>query len=565
MAVTSAKLFFTRIGGKDFPATYNWFDKFGFNSVYNPDTGSYTDYGDPIYSYSLIDVMNNFDEPVTFTTKDIMDGNKTVSDLTIMESKNNSDVKNLVISSSFWKRVLNLLEFVYENQAEWQMPPQGNPSDGVPYTCRGDEILRTSKEGDIYYDTAKIYLKGTLKPSVSSDNAFKDRILSCTFTVTRTLLSQSEKDEDGDTVAENILMSAYFSPNSFIETGTTANFAVYSYEDLDGMTDTEIDDSVLDDYDNNNVATTEFDLAIIRKLTSILSKGKYKRYIRYCPPGGTDGATFFINHGDYKSELGPQLIVNGEIVITPENMGQYGYNKPFYIFTTLTEKQPISEETLSRYVREYVTNELYPGDSNVVERNLRFPNLFTDAVISVYPIFENVSANGNPKFPIDGTTFTNFIQKIALNNNNNQLYEIYYVGRAVSGAGSTLLTKYPLLCIENDINATAHAPISMRFPTYRPIRSSTDENSDMSDNTIIFHDLSVLALSVLTNILTISDVVNDENYKKIVINGKEYDLVSSSTSFTEILAGYDDVTGQRVNRHVRFTFNNVIYKFVEVL
>ena len=218
MALSSLKLFFARMGGRDIPLAYNWFDKFGFNSTYNPETGKFEYDNGPIFNHSLMDVMNNFDDPINFNTVDILGLYKTVSDLTIVETADNTDAKSIIITSTFWTKVLTLLELIYENQAEWRGYPVGTSTDGTPYTCRGDEILRTDPQFSEY---ANIYIKGSLQNVLSSTSDLNTRILSCSFKVTREPLTSTEKQEDAGTVADRVSIEAYFNPDTYITNAGT--------------------------------------------------------------------------------------------------------------------------------------------------------------------------------------------------------------------------------------------------------------------------------------------------------------------------------------------------------
>ena len=563
MALSQMKMFFARLGGRDIPLAYNWYDKFGFNSTYDPDSKEYTEYGDPVYKHSLMDVMNNFDKPITFNTTDKLGTLKSVSDVSIVETKNNEDAKNIIISSTFWTKVLKLLETIYENQSEWRNVPVGTSTDNVPFSCRGDEILRTDS---LFAVVLSVYTGSSLVVNISSATTLNTRILSCELKVTNLKLSTDERNQDADTIANTISLNVYFNPDTYIIQGANRNYAVYSYEDLSNPSDDKIDDSQMNIYTNGeNIAKTEFQAGIIDKITEILKTGKYKRVIRFCPTGGTSGTTFYINKGKYGKKDGRSVLFTDETEteeITEENRGDYGYNKPFYIFTSLDESQPLDDTTLVGYVKNYVDTVLYPdtitNTEQLVERNLRFPNMFVDTVVSIYPIITNFEPNSSSKLksPIDGRTLFDFLKKCDINDNQ---YEIFYVGKAVYSGGITSLTEIPLIATEHDTSSTSDHPITSRFPTFRPITSATaEDNSDMDSDTIILHDLFVFALSVLLGISSIDDA-----QEKITINGTEYDFITGLTHFVEIQAGLSQNTAANINHSVEFTFKNIKYKFIE--
>lgn len=560
MALSSLKIFFARMGGRDIPLAYNWFEKFGFNSTYDPNTGKFVYDNGPIYKHSLMDVLNNFDDPINFNTTDILGLYKTISDLSIVETSDNPDAKSIIITTTFWKKVLTLLELIYENQAEWRGYPVGQSTDGTPFTCRGDELLRTDPQ---YSEYANIYIKGSMVNVLSSTSDLNTRILACNFKVTREPLTASEKAEDAGTVADRVTIDAYFNPDTYITSGALTNYAVYSYEDLSG--DTEIDDSNASYFDEMSQKNyTEFDAAIVKKLAEILKTGKYKRYIRFCPAGGVDGTTFYINKGIYGVKDGSSVLFTDNTqteIITSENMRDYGYNKPFYIFTSLDESQELDTSTITGYIKNYISEKMYPGveSAAVVERALRFPNLFQDTVVSIYPVLTNFEPNSASKlkFPINGKTLKKYLDAALITDDQ---YELFYVGRSTYGASSKEYSEIPLIATEHSLTSTSDNPISSRFPTLRPICSSNDDNSDIDSKTIIFHDLCVLALSVLLGNKEISEI---EVGSTITIGGVEYDFVTNLTNFTEIEAGYSEVDGTIIKHSVQFTYNNIKYKFID--
>jgi hypothetical protein len=139
-------------------------------------------------------------------------------------------------------------------------------------------------------------------------------------------------------------------------------------------------------------------------------------------------------------------------------------------------------------------------------------------------------------------------------------YEIFYVGRSSYGAGNKEFAEIPLIATEHASTSTSALPITSRFPTFRPINSSNDDNSDIDARTIVFHDLCILALSILMGLKEVSEI---EVGTSITVNGIEYDLVTGLTNFTEIEAGYSEVDGISIKHTVQFTYNNIKYKFID--
>ena len=564
MALSQMKIFFARLGGRDIPLAYNWYSNFGFNSTYDETSREYTDYGDPIYKHSLMDVLNNFDKPITFNTVDKLGTLKSVSDLSIVETDGNEDAKNIIISSAFWTKVLKLFEYIYENQSEWKNVPEGTSTNQVPFSCRGDEILRSNNS--VFADAASVYKEGTLVVNTSSSELLNTRILSCELKITNANLTEDERNQDRNTIANTISVTLYFNPDTYIIQGATRNYAVYSYEDLSDPKDEKIDDVLLNVYSSeNSIAKTEFQANIIDKIHEIEKNGKFKRVIRFCPTGGTAGTTFYIDKGKYGVRDGASVLFtdNSETdIITQENCSEYGYNKPFYIFTSLDESQPLDDTTIIGYIKNYIDTKMYPdaitNPAQMVERNLRFPNLFVETTVSVYPIIGNYEPNSSAKLksPLDGKTLAAFLDAADINDGQ---YEIFYLGKAVYSGGSSQYTEIPLIATEHDTSSTSDHPITSRFPSFRPINSANEDNSDMNSDTIILHDLCVLALSALMSPTPV------ELKETITINGVEYDFVTGLTDFKEIDYGYSQVDGHFVNHSVQFTFKNIRYKFIDVV
>lgn len=568
MSVGQVKMFFARLGGRDIPLAYNWYDKFGFNSTYDSENKQYINYsGDPIYKHSLMDVLNNFENPISFTTSDKLGTLKSVSDISIVETKGNEEVKNIIITSVFWQKALKLFEYIYENQAEWKNVAESiQPSGEADYSCRGDEILRKNDSG-IFDDVLSIYIPGTLVPKTVTSDILNNRILSYTIKLTNSKLTEEERNQDNGTISSNISLTVYLNPDTYISQGAEKNYAVYSYEDLSTPKDDKIDDSVLNIYDENGgAAKTEFQANIVDKITQILKTGKYKRVIRFCPTGGTTGSTFYIDKGKYGTKDGYSVLFTDETeteVINDDNMRDYGYNKPFYIFTSLDETEPISDSVLIGYIKNYIDSVMFPNagtdTAQMVERNLRFPNLFVETIVSMYPIISNFEpgSNNNLRSPLDGKMLKAYLSKAGITDDQ---YEILYLGKAVYSGGSSQFTEIPIIASEHDTSSTSDHPITSRFPKFRPITSAVaEDNSDMDADTIILHDLCVLALSVLVGITEIEDISN-----KITINGVEYDFVSSLTDFKEIEGGYSQTEGGYINHSVQFNFKNIKYKIIDV-
>jgi len=558
--ISTLKMFFTRLGGKDIPASFNWFDNFGFDSTLDGDR--YINYTDPVFKHSLINVMNAFQKPRMFTVTNQMNNGRAASDIAIIETSDNDDANELKPTTTFWKRVFKLIEFIYENQTVYMGPAVSKPEDGSSaYTCYGDELLRSN-------DMAYTEFKGIYKPaSLKCHNmSGSSRVYAIELVVTNTGLTVEERAEDDNISSNGVTMTIYFDPDEFILSGGKTIYKVYSYEDLTG--DMDIDDTVTDKtIVGTGKTTTEFDAMIVNKITEITKNGKYKRYIRYCPNGGSNGLTFFIDKGYINPNttiptLNTEQNGLGE-EINETNRAEYGYNKVFYIFTSLDESQSIDDEIIRDLIKEYIENTVIVGDEpgKISERLLRFPNLFSNIFVNIYPMYKNTindDKNSNNVFGISNASLKSILNDAG----NPNEYEIFYVGSSIHTGGDYRYSNIPLLAVEQDASGNSYRPVSSRFNDYRPIYSSTDSYyNTMNRDTIVFHELCILALSILYGFNNISEMNIGTN---ITIRGEDVTLIDETTNLQEIKPGYDQSTGEYRKHSIMFTFKGITYKFIDV-
>ncbi|MBR1818107.1 MAG: hypothetical protein IJ772_04585 [Bacilli bacterium] len=558
-SLSNLKLFFARVGGKDLPISANWNNPFGYN--YTEDADGKLTAGEPIYKHSMNDVLANFETPVSVVHPNMMEDEKTVSDYLVAESSDNANAQMINFNSEFWNTVTLLLELININEAEWRNSPEGSAVSGAAYSCRGDEILRTN---DLYtkgkYNAiSNIYVPGSLNVTISSASTLSNRILRAEFSVTHATASDDTANE-----ASTIRIDCFYSPDLYISVGATKNYAVYTYEDLDDSYN-EIDDS--DANKNYTVAdgskTTEFDAAITYKLHSLLNSGKYKSYRRYSE-SGTEGRTFARIGGTLEDE-----VVNGVLTGKKILVGATETTQVFYIFTSLTKDEAISDETLLQYIREYI-NSKYPSDADKVERNLRYPNLFSDTVIEIYPAINNKVKDGSGyKNPIDGKTLTEFFNGIGkvltYGTAGFEPWEMFYVG-AMNGLWSQGM-RIPLVAFESIESTVENNPITSRYPKYRPIDNIAD-HPDLSayTETIRFHQLCGAALSFLFGGHNGDSAYFIAHYKDtLTIDGIEgaEPLITDDLNWDYDIARTDENTNTKTPAYVRFTFKSVTYKFID--
>ena len=558
--LSNVKLFFVRTGGKDLPVSSNWNSPFGYNYTENKD--GVTEAGEAIFKHSITDVLNNFDKPITVLHKNEMNDEKTVQDLMILESGDNINVQMININSEFWNKVVLLLELININEASWKESPVGTVSNEAQYSCRGDELLRTEDlyTKGTYSDIASIYVKGSLVVSTSSATALKDRILRAEFSVTHPASTDDTANE-----ASTIRIDCYFNPDSYIKTGVSKNYKVYSYQDLSYLAGkgglNEVDDS--DENKNytikTNTKTTEFDAGIMYPIHQILKKGKYKSYRRFSE--GTNEGT-----GRTDSYIGGHLedVLNDEGVLIGKKLSDDAQRvtQVFYIFSSLDEDEVITNETLLSYIREYV-NEKYPTDDDKVERNLRYPNLFSDTVIEIYPVITNKTTSGSGnKNPIDGRTLTQFFNGIGkviqYGTAGFTPWELFYVGSPASFNNSF---RQPLVAFESTESTYENCPITVRFPNYRPFDSVDSELAPYTE-TIRFHNLCIMALLDLFGEMNGETIVAMFGDKTITGEADGDPVYTTDLNWMHQLATVDEETGYRTPEYVQFTYKSVTYKFI---
>lgn len=557
--LSNVKLFFARVGGKDLPISANWNNPFGYNYAPDPETGVMTA-GTAIYKHSMNDVLANFEAPVSVVHPNEMEDVKTVSDYIIAETSDNSNAQMINFNSEFWNTVVLLLELINTNEAEWRNSPEGSAVSGAAYSCRGDEILRTADlyTRGIYNKISEIYVPGSLTVSVSSAATLANRILRVEFSVTH----QNSSDDTANE-ASTIRIDCFYSPDLYISIGAKKNYAVYTYEDLD-RTFNEIDDS---DANKNYITedglrTTEFDAAIVNKLHLLGKNGRYKSYRRFSE-SGSEGRTFARIGGTLEDE-----IVNGVLTGRKILTGATETTQVFYIFTSLDWDEMISDETLLQYIREYINNK-YPTDADKVERNLRYPNLFSDTTIEIYPVINNKLKDGSGyKNPVDGKTLTEFFNGIGkvmpYGTAGFEPWEMFYVG-AMNGLWARGM-RIPLIAFESIESTVENNPITSRFPKYRPI----DNISDHADiqaftETVRFHQLCAMALTALFGGYTGDSAEFLAIYGEQTIDGTQNSdpVYTSDLNWAMDVARTDENTNTRIPAYVQFTYKSVTYKFID--
>lgn len=557
-SLSNVKLFFVRTGGKDLPISSNWSEPFGYNYTENRD--GQLEAGEAIFKHSITDVLNNFDKPITMVHKNELNDEKTIQDFLIFESSDNLNTQMININSEFWNKVVLLLELININEATWREVPSSSVIGEAPYSCRGDELLRTEElyNSGTYGAVSDIYVKGSLNVSISSATALKDRILRAEFSVNHPASTDDTANE-----ASTIRIDCYFNPDTFINIGASKNYTVYTYEDLsylagrDGLG--EIDDSDANKLYTkpNGTRSTEFDAGIVNPIHEILKKGKYKSYRRYSDGtvDGTGRTDCFIGGRVEDVEDNDGYVIGKRLSSDAERITQV-----FYIFTSLDEDEIITNETMLTYIREYI-NAKYPTDEDKIERNLRYPNMFSDTVVEIYPVITNKN-NNIAKNPIDGRTLSQFFNGIGKVMTSGTVgfapWEMFYVGSPATFANSY---RQPLIAFENTDSSFENCPISSRFPNYRPF-DFIDESISSYTEMIRFHNLCIMALTDLFGEMSGETIVALFGDKTITGEVGADPVYTADLNWTHQMATVDENTGSRNPEYVQFTYKSVTYKFI---
>ena len=559
--LSSVKLFFVRTGGKDLPVTSNWNEPFGYNYTENRD--GQLEAGEAIFKHSINDVMNNFDAPITMVHKNEMSDERSVQDFMIFESADNVNVQMININSEFWNKVILLLELININESSWKEAPSTSISGEAAYSCRGDELLRTEDlyTKGTYSGVSDIYVKGSLNVKVSSATNLKDRILRAEFSVTHPASTDDTANE-----ATTIRIDCYYNPDTYISIGVAKNYAVYTYEDLSylagkgGLNTVDDSDTKKEYTKSSGEKTTEFDAAITAPIHELLKKGKYKSYRRYSD-GTSDGT------GRTDCYIGGVLedIKNDDEVIIGKKLSNDAQRitQVFYIFSSLDADEVITTETQLAYIREYI-NSKYPTDDDKIERNLRYPNLFSDTVVEIYPVISNKTNSGN-KNPIDGKTLTQFFNGIGkvlpYGSAGFTPWEMFYVGSPASFNNSF---RQPLVAFESTESSFENYPIASRFPNYRPFDTIEDDLAPYTE-TIRFHNLCIMALLDLFGEMSGQTIVTMFGDKTITGETDGDPIYTSDLNWMHQLSTIDENTGVRTPEYVQFTYKSVTYKFINPL
>jgi len=457
--------FYYEQGSIDFPNNHSLIEPFGYNS------GNYN----PIFKYSINDIITNFIKPATLTSSSILGTTNRMRTI-YAESNGNAFIEeNKNILTNDWLGLFKILEYLYNNQSTARDTPSAiyNPTTGQGYFSKADEDL--SSQNNIYYTPQ--YVKNSLMLIPSNKLG---RLSYVTFRVT---INGTYHD-----------IKIYFDADDFVESSDTTKHAVYRYEDIDN--------------DPLRISDSEFNSQIVQKLFLILKKGGYRQYDRVV-------VDKWIN----------EIINNtptGNVVQTTET---------FYVFTSIPESSSaFNQQTKISYIKEYLRNRY---DDTYLRFTYR--TLFVNDFVEIIPIYNNIINTTTESalliHPISLYTLRATMNLFGKNFNpdpssaNYNLYrptEIFYVGGGVDATPQNPPFIYPLIAVESSADSGVSRPISQRFPKFRPMYGI--ENSDQIDQSSAqFHQYIILALSILNGYILKRSINSD------ILNAIQLEIIQKST------------------------------------
>lgn len=447
--------FFISLGSKDYPASYPMTSLFGFD----------TDSKIPVYKYSLKQVIEGFQTPITLTRTGV--NNSNYNSFLVGEGQNNPALSGNDLYSDEWKNLFKALEWVEANQATilsiTSSPEPDVYSNFVDYVFRNltlDEQYNTNLVNHVPTYVAKsFYYQESSKRNRISFIEFKCKI-------------------------NNVpkMFKIYFDADDFMSTYAGAQFFVYYYKDLD---------------DDDQISQEEFDKQIINKINSGIMKEIYSTmrqyYTPYCKP-------------IYDKTTG--LIMGHEPAV----------NRTFYVYSNLP-----ADEFTETIMIDQIRQELIKDNGNTEDDlSNQYPNLFTDQEVLIFPIHDNTQINrteGNAPqvvHPVSYAKIQEVMKSMGLpiitNADNYRNTEIFYVG--VDNMEKNTLNKfiYPMLAADYSVDKTK-MPISSRFISYSPRNFATFDGTGTDDDKFQFILMNILGYfekhfdkaSLLNNISSIKD------------------------------------------------------------
>lgn len=471
-SITSVKCFYVPIGSADFPDSYEWSKPYGFDELEEGEMSG------PVYKYSLLDTMKNFISPIQLIRNNPVDNN--INSLLVCETDGNEEIKKEDINSPDWDALFKIIHYIYVNQSTWNQPPE---SESDKYNSLGDQKLSTDPELGV----SDNYLTNSI--GYTTDAEAGGRFYRVKF-----------RCKIG--TVQGVNFTVFFSPDYYIRNGTTANFGVYTYEDLEEP--------------ENEITEDEFDKQINEKYHNLLKDGKFKSYKKFKTRKRV-GKTYEESGG---STEGTELI-----------------EQVFYVFSSLADAKDITDSDMKNAVRKYLIDKY--GEDNMGKLIWMYPDLFTTSEVLIVPVYDNKLVQSGStleqvKHPFDGVKLLEVI-----NRNNKQVdpsqpggsyYEIFYVGYMSNNDRYDY--RYPLIAFEDNTNSSVQYPISSRFPEYVPIYGQESGQESESQR---FHQYLILALNIITGIIDIDDIPPEDK-------GLEWEYTTSQGS---------------VESKVSFTYRNV--------
>jgi hypothetical protein len=499
MAIQSVFGFFYRIGSTDYPINYDPNLPFGFY----PEEE--TSVENAVFRYSVNDVEKALVACRTLVRRSFYDhtvtgeleiGANKSSDIMIVDSTGGySDIITEDISTEDWEAAFKAVEFLYNNQSKVFSPPSNSE-----YNCWGDELLYSNyKPGTLEENLFRNnkYVKNSLGYTLSSNSSgMYGRLETVTFSI---YFSSS---------ARNVLFRFYFDADAFVERSDNISYKVYRYEDLE-----EPGNIISPDEMRDQVAWAFF---------NILHEGKYNEKREYFVDKRISDQDDFVR-------------------------------EQFFVFSSL--RKTIEDNIARLVVKQYLVDRY---NNDMVFLRYTYPSLFDENEIHLIPIYDNFSTILNTQdresndlnllYPLNinrlNTELLAFGFNISPSHYDYKPVEIFHVGPGsdwVPSTGSSFRYLFPIIAIELDSESGISAPITARFPTYKPIYGS-EEGGKAAE----FHSILIALFEYL---LGISPTL-DTNFKK------EYNIIIYTAGVSS--GGSSNPTG--INRErVSFTFNGDLW------
>lgn len=432
---------------------------------------------DPIFKYTVNQVEKSFTKVKEFSFPSELYVDERINMILLESDGDYNKVIEAAASSyesQFYKKLTYIIDSIRNHAIEIRSPAAG-------YTNALDKELSESEYVRDMYQT------GSINPSSDAWRTVDDeiRLKYIVFGV---------KTDGGEIYSVRI----YFDADAFCERATAIDqYKVWKYTDLDN---------------DNIINPTEMNEQVVAKLFEINKTGKFIKYERK-----------FID----------KRLSDGSYI-----------KEQFFVF--IPTYANVTEDMLNAAIINYLRNVLGLSESYL---KYTYPKLFTDNEITILPIWDNYAVQSdNTTKVVTPVTLKKICQ--VLNKHGIDIsgfatgvdavpaVEVFYIGPGRNWTPSTVGFKFgfPILAIEDDPNNGIVAPITARFPNWKPIYGENE--------TGLAAELHFILITILTAI--------DNGFAKSMVENNENDFV------TDYVMQYTVSTfGQEV---ISFNFDGNVYK-----